>query len=254
MPEHQNDLRKQQLRELALLNGTLRDDLGPRCSNCGSTAHRTWNCPDKPNVTHTIICNRCNGVGHIAKDCKTDLTQVEANALPTANMDEEVGCTSGAHFQLVTRGLCATWTDKFDWFVSSTGACFQPVNSKACAIREHSIGLYSSKLHLTVLVVLQYLSLMAELGHGPPAGQKGRGGPLGNSATSNGSASTNGDGAAKYGSVPPPSQSNAAGPPPPAAPQQQQQQQQQQQPYGAALPPPPPPPPAQQGNVTPISR
>ncbi|GAU90861.1 hypothetical protein RvY_03221 [Ramazzottius varieornatus] len=179
VPEHQNDLRKQQLRELALLNGTLRDDLGPRCSNCGSTAHRTWNCPDKPNVTHTIICNRCNGVGHIAKDCKTDLTQVEANALPTANMDEE------------------------------------------------------------------YLSLMAELGHGPPAGQKARGGPSGNSATSNGSATTNGDGAAKYGSVPPPSQSNASGPPPPAAPQQQQQQ--QQQPYGAALPPPPPPPPAQQG-------
>lgn len=42
VPEGQNDLRRMQLRELALLNGTLRENDGPRCSNCGSNAHKSW--------------------------------------------------------------------------------------------------------------------------------------------------------------------------------------------------------------------
>ncbi|XP_035705341.1 splicing factor 1 isoform X2 [Folsomia candida] len=70
MPESQNDLRKNQLRELALLNGTLRECEGPKCSNCGSTAHRTWNCPDKPNYTNSVVCTVCGGAGHLGKDCK----------------------------------------------------------------------------------------------------------------------------------------------------------------------------------------
>ena len=70
MPESQNDLRKNQLRELALLNGTLREGEGPKCSNCGATSHRTWHCPDKPNVTNSVICTVCGGAGHIAKDCR----------------------------------------------------------------------------------------------------------------------------------------------------------------------------------------
>ncbi|CAL4088135.1 unnamed protein product, partial [Meganyctiphanes norvegica] len=49
VPEGQNDLRRMQLRELALLNGTLRENDGPRCSNCGSNAHKSWQC-DKPDV------------------------------------------------------------------------------------------------------------------------------------------------------------------------------------------------------------
>lgn len=42
VPEGQNDLRRNQLRELALLNGTLREVDGPRCSNCGATDHKQW--------------------------------------------------------------------------------------------------------------------------------------------------------------------------------------------------------------------
>lgn len=70
MPESQNDLRKNQLRELALLNGTLREGEGPKCTNCGATSHRTWNCPDKPNITNSVVCTVCGGAGHIAKDCR----------------------------------------------------------------------------------------------------------------------------------------------------------------------------------------
>ncbi|RWS25796.1 splicing factor 1-like protein [Leptotrombidium deliense] len=74
VPESQNDLRRMQLRELALLNGTLRESDGPRCSNCGSTAHRSWQCPDKPNVTNNVICTNCGATGHISKDCKEKKT------------------------------------------------------------------------------------------------------------------------------------------------------------------------------------
>lgn len=70
VPEGQNDLRRMQLRELALLNGTLRENDGPRCTNCGATNHKSWQCPDKPNVTNNVICSSCGGAGHIAKDCR----------------------------------------------------------------------------------------------------------------------------------------------------------------------------------------
>ncbi|KAL1446228.1 hypothetical protein MTO96_044646 [Rhipicephalus appendiculatus] len=66
VPEGQNDLRRMQLRELALLNGTLREnDLlgGPRCSNCGAPGHKAWQCPDRPNITNNVICACCGGTG-----------------------------------------------------------------------------------------------------------------------------------------------------------------------------------------------
>lgn len=42
VPENQNDLRRMQLRELAQLNGTLRENEGMRCNNCGATDHKSW--------------------------------------------------------------------------------------------------------------------------------------------------------------------------------------------------------------------
>ena len=42
VPDGENDLRRSQMRELALLNGTLRDTDGQRCSNCGAGDHKTW--------------------------------------------------------------------------------------------------------------------------------------------------------------------------------------------------------------------
>lgn len=71
VPEGHNDLRRMQLRELAQLNGTLRETDCVRCTNCGSTEHKSWLCPDKPNVTNNIVCSSCGGAGHIAKDCRS---------------------------------------------------------------------------------------------------------------------------------------------------------------------------------------
>lgn len=73
LPENQNNLRRTQLRELALLNGTLRENdvLRQRvCSNCGSTEHRNWQCPEKQNMVNQMVCTKCNGKGHLEKDCK----------------------------------------------------------------------------------------------------------------------------------------------------------------------------------------
>lgn len=71
VPEGQNDLRRMQLRELAQLNGTLRETDGARCANCSAADHKTWLCPDRPNVTSAVVCSACGGAGHIARDCRS---------------------------------------------------------------------------------------------------------------------------------------------------------------------------------------
>jgi len=61
-PEGMNELRKQQLRELALLQGTLREN------DC-LIKLKLMNEAEKI-VTNTIICTVCGGAGHVSGDCK----------------------------------------------------------------------------------------------------------------------------------------------------------------------------------------
>ncbi|PWN88367.1 hypothetical protein FA10DRAFT_261756 [Acaromyces ingoldii] len=53
-PEAQNDHKRNQLRELAALNGTLRDDENQICQNCGQKGHRKFECPEERNWTAHI--------------------------------------------------------------------------------------------------------------------------------------------------------------------------------------------------------
>jgi splicing factor 1 len=69
VPEEHNELKRQQLRALAALNGTLREDDAQICSNCGATGHRKSECPDQKNFTINLICRICGGAGHTASDC-----------------------------------------------------------------------------------------------------------------------------------------------------------------------------------------
>ena len=69
IPEGQNELKRNQLRELATLNGTLRDDENQACQNCGQIGHRKYDCPEKQNYTANIICHVCGNAGHMARDC-----------------------------------------------------------------------------------------------------------------------------------------------------------------------------------------
>jgi len=85
IPEGQNELKRNQLRELAALNGTLRDDENQACQNCkpdflpsdpfclyplgGQVGHRKYDCPEQRNYTTNIICRVCGNAGHMARDC-----------------------------------------------------------------------------------------------------------------------------------------------------------------------------------------
>lgn len=69
VPEGQNELKRNQLRELAALNGTLRDDENQVCPNCGGIGHRRYDCPEAQNFTASIVCRNCGGTGHMARDC-----------------------------------------------------------------------------------------------------------------------------------------------------------------------------------------
>ncbi|KAI9098034.1 hypothetical protein DFS34DRAFT_95154 [Phlyctochytrium arcticum] len=69
VPEDQNAHKRMQLRKLAELNGTLRDDENQTCPNCGNTGHRRFECPEAKNFTVNLVCRICNGAGHTARDC-----------------------------------------------------------------------------------------------------------------------------------------------------------------------------------------
>ncbi len=63
-------MKRNQLRELALLNGTLRDDEAQICANCGNPGHKRFECPEAANFTASLVCRICGGVGHIARGTK----------------------------------------------------------------------------------------------------------------------------------------------------------------------------------------
>uniref|UniRef100_A0A8C9HY11 Splicing factor 1 n=1 Tax=Piliocolobus tephrosceles TaxID=591936 RepID=A0A8C9HY11_9PRIM len=80
-PEDQNDLRKMQLRELARLNGTLRED--------DNRILRPWRSSETRNITNTTVCTKCGGAGHIASDCKFQRPGDPQSAQDKARMDKE---------------------------------------------------------------------------------------------------------------------------------------------------------------------
>lgn len=106
IPEGQNELKRNQLRELAALNGTLRDDENQACQNCkylpqplcvdpansslgGQIGHRKYDCPEQRNFTANIICRVCGNAGHMARDCPdrqrgADWRNGPPSAAPTA--------------------------------------------------------------------------------------------------------------------------------------------------------------------------
>lgn len=70
-PEEQNELKRGQLRELAALNGTLRNDDTNFCPICGDPGHRKIDCPSRKSYSNNIVCRFCGSAGHLSRDCKS---------------------------------------------------------------------------------------------------------------------------------------------------------------------------------------
>lgn len=68
-PEDQNQRKRGQLRQLAVMNGTFRDDERQTCDNCGQTGHRHYFCTMPARFVAGVTCYSCNNAGQIARDC-----------------------------------------------------------------------------------------------------------------------------------------------------------------------------------------
>ncbi|GAV89033.1 KH_1 domain-containing protein/RRM_1 domain-containing protein [Cephalotus follicularis] len=63
-----NEHKRQQLRELAALNGTIRDE--EFCRLCGEPGHRQYACPSRTSTfKFDVVCNNCGDGGHPTIDC-----------------------------------------------------------------------------------------------------------------------------------------------------------------------------------------
>eukprot|EP00850_Spirogloea_muscicola_P001883 SM000007S20843 [mRNA] locus=s7:535084:547309:+ [translate_table: standard] len=66
--EGRNEHKRMQLRELAALNGTIRDD--EFCRLCGEPGHRQYNCPARHSTFKSdVLCRICGDGGHPTIDC-----------------------------------------------------------------------------------------------------------------------------------------------------------------------------------------
>jgi splicing factor 1 len=69
--DDKNVHKQQQLRELALLNGTLKED--EYCPICGEKGHRAFECPKRFSMnkeTVSVKCAICGDTSHVTSDCK----------------------------------------------------------------------------------------------------------------------------------------------------------------------------------------
>ncbi|XXQ34868.1 Branchpoint-bridging protein [Plasmodiophora brassicae] len=70
--EDNNEHKARQLRELAAINGTLRDEI--RCRLCGERGHFVDRCPERTGAAWNpavVRCEICHDRGHITADCPT---------------------------------------------------------------------------------------------------------------------------------------------------------------------------------------
>lgn len=87
--DEKNVHKQQQLRELALLNGTLKDDVF--CEICGEKGHRSFECPKRfamKKNTVQVKCTICGDTSHPTRDCPMKASDVK-DAQESREMDSD---------------------------------------------------------------------------------------------------------------------------------------------------------------------
>ncbi|VEU22693.1 DEKNAAC103753 [Brettanomyces naardenensis] len=87
----ENDLKRNQLKELAVLNGTLREESEHICSLCGEKGHTRRDCPNEKNLDYisSLVCTKCGNVGHLAKDCRMSFEEYQGGGDTKSIMEKE---------------------------------------------------------------------------------------------------------------------------------------------------------------------
>eukprot|EP00605_Chrysophyceae_sp_TOSAG23-4_P002088 GSChrysophyteH1.ASY1.ANO1.2309.1 assembled CDS len=67
LEDSDNDHKMRQLRELAVINNTLRED--DYCHICGERGHRQYECPQRTQTSAGIKCAICGDLSHPTRDC-----------------------------------------------------------------------------------------------------------------------------------------------------------------------------------------
>lgn len=76
-PDDLNNFKRLQLRELAQLNGTLRDDENQVCGYCRKPNHKYVECPQRQELKAESTCNKCGEKGHYMAECTFQSQQEE---------------------------------------------------------------------------------------------------------------------------------------------------------------------------------
>nr|CDI56842.1 probable MSL5-branch point bridging protein [Melanopsichium pennsylvanicum 4] len=134
-PEGENDHKRNQLRELAALNGTLRDDENQLCKNCGNKGHRAFECPEQRNWTAHIICHRCGGQGHLARDCTQGRAGGGLNGASGPGAVPAVGGTGNRQFDSEYANLMAELGEP-----AAAAAAAAPASGAAATTNGDGIG------------------------------------------------------------------------------------------------------------------
>lgn len=67
-PVGQNEHKRNQLKELAIINGTYRETVAI-CQICGESGHRKFQCPNSQ-LANNFKCTKCGQIGHLESDCQ----------------------------------------------------------------------------------------------------------------------------------------------------------------------------------------
>ncbi|CAI9274273.1 unnamed protein product [Lactuca saligna] len=117
-----NEHKRQQLRELAALNGTIRDD--EYCRLCGEPGHRQFACPSRMSTFKSdVLCKICGDGGHPTIDCPVKGTAGKKMDDEYQNFLAELGGTlpEGVTKQSTPLPIMGSSTSNPPWAPSTNG-------------------------------------------------------------------------------------------------------------------------------------